>query len=288
MQNARVSRILCCKEGCRILKEFFSAAPQADWSFGQWVIFFITNKYPEFLKGAGITLLIAISGTVIGVVIGLLIGVYKTMPENRKDSKLKKFCKKSFRFLIQVYIEVFRGTPMIVQAMVIFYGVAGIFGYSMDRLFAGVLIVSINTGAYMAEIVRGGIESIDKGQFEAAHSVGLSHGRTMLHIILPQAFRNILPATGNEFVINIKDTSVLSVISVTELFFASRSIAGTYMAYFETMIITCAVYFVLTFSVTRILRAVEKKLDGPSSYVIFGSSSAPENEFKLKGGASGD
>jgi putative lysine transport system permease protein len=126
----------------------------------------------------------------------------------------------------------------------------------------------------MAEIIRGGIESISKGQFEAAHTIGMSHSQTMTHIILPQAFRNILPATGNEFVINIKDTSVLSVISVTELFFSSKSIAGTYMAYFQTMIITCAIYFVLTFAVTRILKMIERKIDGPASYKIVESEIA--------------
>jgi putative lysine transport system permease protein len=261
-----------------------AASPQSNWSFWQWVGYFVVNKYPEFLRGAGVTILIAISGTLIGFLIGLLIGVIRTIPERQKESRLKRGLMKVIKAILQIYIEIFRGTPMMVQAMVIFYGAAGLFGYSMDRMFAGILIVSINTGAYMAEIVRGGIESIDRGQFEAAHTLGMHHFQAMLHVVLPQAIRNILPATGNEFVINIKDTSVLSVISVTELFFASKSIAGTYMAYFETMIITCAIYFVLTFTVTRLLRVLEHKLDGPSSYVVFGSSSAPENEIRVKGG----
>jgi putative lysine transport system permease protein len=208
--------------------------------------------------------------------------VVRTVPERQTDSKAKLVMLRIFKFVLQAYIDVFRGTPMIVQAMVIYYGVASLFQISMERITAGILIVSINTGAYMAEIVRGGIESIDHGQFEAAHTIGMRHGQTMRHIILPQAIRNILPTIGNEFVINIKDTSVLSVISVTELFFASKSIAGTYMAYFETMIITCAIYFILTFTVTRILRRIEKLLDGPSSYTIFGSSSAPENVIRVK------
>lgn len=248
-------------------------SPQSDWTFWQWVSFFVTTRWPDFLRGAGVTLLISITGTLIGLVIGLLIGVIKTIPKRPGESVIKRFFLKIFRVLLQVYIEVFRGTPMIVQAMVIFYGLAQLFQIHMPVIGAGILIVSINTGAYMAEIVRGGIESIPKGQFEAAHTLGMSHAQTMLHVILPQAIRNILPATGNEFVINIKDTSVLSVISVTELFFASKSIAGTYMAYFETMIITCAIYFVLTFTITRILRMLEKKMDGPRSYIInIGSS----------------
>lgn len=243
--------------------------PQANWTFFEWVRFFIVTKYPEFLKGAGYTMLIAMTGTIIGLVLGLLIGVVRTIPQSPNDSRFKSIMFKIVKGILQVYIEIFRGTPMIVQAMVIYYGFAQGLHIYMPTIFAGIFIVSINTGAYMAEIVRGGIESINKGQFEAAHTIGMSHTKTMIHIILPQAIRNILPATGNEFVINIKDTSVLSVISVTELFFSSRSIAGTYMTYFETMTITCAIYFVLTFSVTRILRMVEKKLDGPSSYIMY-------------------
>ena len=245
-----------------------SAAPQPDWSFFQWVVFFITTKYPEFIKGAYYTLLIAITSTLIGSLIGLVIGVVKTIPERHNDPPLKRALMRVARGILQVYIEVFRGTPMMVQAMIIYYGLAKQFQIYLPTLVAGIIIVSVNTGAYMAEIVRGGIDSVDKGQFEAAHTLGMSHGKTMLHIILPQVIRNILPATGNEFIINIKDTAVLSVISVTELFFASKSIAGTYMAYFETMTITCAVYLVLTFTVTKLLRKLEKHMDGPSSYVI--------------------
>jgi putative lysine transport system permease protein len=261
-----------------------SASPQADWTFWQWVGYFVVNKYPEFIRGAEFTMLIAISGTLIGSAIGLLIGVIRTIPCRPNDSKVKIGALKIIRAFLQVYIEVFRGTPMIVQAMVIYYGFAKQFQIYMPTVLAGIVVVSINTGAYMAEIVRGGIESIDKGQFEAAHTIGMSHSQAMLNIILPQAIRNILPATGNEFVINIKDTSVLSVISVTELFFASKSIAGTYMAYFETMIVTCAIYLVLTYTVTRILRLVEKKIDGPSSYTIYGSSTMPNSVISIKGG----
>jgi putative lysine transport system permease protein len=123
----------------------------------------------------------------------------------------------------------------------------------------------------MSEIVRGGINSIDKGQFEAAHAVGMSHSRTMFCIILPQAIRNILPATSNEFVINIKDTAVLNVISLSELFFKTKGIYGKNFYYYQTALIACAIYFVLTFTTTRILRFVEKKLKGSESYTVLGS-----------------
>lgn len=160
---------------------------------------------------------------------------------------------------------------MIVQAMVIYYGSALAFGFDMDRLYAAIFIVSINTGAYMSEIVRGGIVSIDKGQFEAAQAIGMNHVQTMFNIILPQVIRNILPATGNEFVINIKDTSVLNVISVSELYFQTKSIAGNNFRYFESFFVSCIIYFIMTFTVTRILRFIERKLDGPDNYIMGGN-----------------
>jgi putative lysine transport system permease protein len=174
-------------------------------------------------------------------------------------------------FLLSCYIEIFRGTPMIVQAMVIYYGAALAFDIDMNRIFAALLIVSVNTGAYMSEIVRGGIISIDKGQFEAAQAIGMNHLQTMRNVVMPQVIRNILPATGNEFVINIKDTSVLNVISVSELFFTTKSISGNNFRYFESFFVASIIYFVMTFTVTRILRAIERKMQGPDNYQMMGA-----------------
>lgn len=218
-----------------------------------------------FLRGTGMTMLLAIVGTVVGTLIGLLVGVFRTLPKS--GSKVKLVFQKIFGWLLSAYIEIFRGTPMIVQAAVIFYGVALAFGLDLNRTAAALFIVSINTGAYMSEIVRGGIFAVDPGQFEAAQAIGMNHRQTMLKVVLPQVMRNILPATGNEFVINIKDTSVLSIISVTELFFQGKSAAGTNYMFFQTYFIICVIYFILTFTITRILRLVEKKIDGPDAYV---------------------
>ena len=184
----------------------------------------------------------------------------------KSSAQLKKptipcWSSKAFGWLLSVYIEIFRGTPMIVQAMVIYYGTAQAFGISIDRTIAAIFIVSINTGAYMSEIVRGGIFAVDKGQFEAATALGFTHGQTMRKIVLPQVVRNILPATGNEFVINIKDTSVLNVISVVELYFSGNTVATQTYQYFQTFTIIAIIYFVLTFTVTRILRFIERRFD---------------------------
>ena len=238
-------------------------------SFFGWVGFVLKEYYPLFLSGIAVTLLVSITGTLIGFVIGLLVAVLRTVPESKKT--LPRILIKIVKFICVTYIEIFRGTPMIVQAMVIFYGLVQIIPIS--PLFAAVFVISINTGAYMAEIVRGGIISIDKGQTEAALSVGMNHWQIMTTVVLPQAIRNIMPAIGNEFVVNIKDSSVLNVISVSELYFTSKSAAGTYLRYFEVFFITAVIYFILTFTVTRLLRIVEKNMDGPQNFTIHGSQS---------------
>jgi putative lysine transport system permease protein len=226
----------------------------------------IRDNGGQFLRGAGVTLLISLVGTIVGLFIGLLIGIYRTIP--RLQRKISRFFYKIFNWILSAYIEIFRGTPMIVQAMVLYYGLALAFGISIDRMSAALLIVSINTGAYMAEIVRGGIFAVPKGQFEAAEALGMTHFQTMRKVVLPQVIRNILPATGNEFVINIKDTSVLSVIAVSELFFQGTTVAQQNFMYFQTFAVICAIYFVLTFAVTRILRLIEKKIDGSKDYAF--------------------
>lgn len=229
-------------------------------------ILFILDRYGEsLLMGAGTTLLIAIVGTVIGCLIGFACGVVKAMPVAKTDSLLKRGCLKVVNLLIGIYVEVFRGTPMMVQAMFIYYGLA-IQGVDMSMWTAAFFVVSINTGAYMAETVRGGILSIDPGQTEGAKAIGMTHGQTMMNVILPQALRNIMPQIGNNFIINIKDTCVLSCIGVVELFFASKSVAGTYYVYFETFTITMVMYLIMTVFFSRLLRWMESRMDGPSSY----------------------
>ncbi|PXV91633.1 putative lysine transport system permease protein [Lachnotalea glycerini] len=229
-----------------------------------WVVSIIKDNGPMFIRGAGMTLLISMVGTVLGFLLGLMVGVIKTIPIPLK--KGKRILQKVINAMLSIYVEIFRGTPMIVQAMVIYYGSALAFGIHMNPVGAAIFIVSINTGAYMSEIIRGGIVSIDKGQFEAAQAIGMNHFQTMRNVVLPQVIRNILPATGNEFVINIKDTSVLNVIAVTELYFQTKSVAGNNFRYFESFFVACVIYFVMTFTVTRILRYIEKRLDGPANY----------------------
>lgn len=233
--------------------------------FFQRILFILDRYGVSLLRGAGTTLIIAIVGTVIGCIIGFACGVIKTIPTEKNDPIAKKVGLKSINILIDIYVEVFRGTPMMVQAMFIYYGLA-LVGVDMSPWFAAFFIVSINTGAYMTETVRGGILSIDPGQTEGAKAIGLNHTQTMLCVILPQALRNVMPQIGNNLIINIKDTCVLSAISVVELFFASKSVAGTYYVYFETFTITMVMYLIMTVFFSRLLRWLENKLDGPSGY----------------------
>lgn len=228
------------------------------------------ENWPMYIRGAGLTIYIALIGTVAGFIIGLMTGVIRTIPIPERG--LKRQFLKAINAVLSVYIEIFRGTPMIVQAMVIFYGAAQGFGIYMDRIAAAIIIVSVNTGAYMSEIVRGGIISVDKGQFEAAHAIGMNHLQTMMNVVMPQAVRNILPATGNEFVINIKDTSVLNVISVTELFFQAKSVAGSSFRFFEPFFVACVLYLLMTIAVTRVLRFIERKMEGADGCI--GNSAA--------------
>ena len=249
--------------------------------FWNEVIGIVTKYWPQLLTGVGYTMLIALVGTAAGFLIGLLTGVIRTAPRLKRAAA--RWLRKLLSVLITIYIEVFRGTPMMVQAMVIYWGYAFASGGSTLPLIpSGILIVSVNTGAYMAEIVRGGIISIDKGQFEGAMSIGMTHSQTMFKVIIPQVMRNILPSVSNEFVINIKDTSVLNVIGVTELYYFAGIIKRQSFETFQTYLVVCVLYFILTFTVTRLLRFVERKLDGNDSYVIFGSQSDSAAEIRIK------
>ncbi|TCS81995.1 amino acid ABC transporter permease [Pectinatus cerevisiiphilus] len=249
------------------------AADMPTTFFG-WVVFIINQYGSALLQGAGVTLMLAIVGTLIGCIIGLLVGIVQTVPVTERTNTGLKILNKIVQFIFAAYVEIFRGTPMIVQAMVVYYGSMAVFDIDMSAMLAGFLVVSVNTGAYMAETVRGGIISIDKGQTEAAMAIGMNHFQTMYTVVLPQALKNIMPQIGNNLIINIKDTSVLNVISVTELYFASKSAAGVYYRYFEVFFVTCVIYFIMTFAASRLLRYFEKRMAGSADYQLVGDPMA--------------
>ena len=235
-------------------------------SFWERILYMIGKYGPSYLDGAKNTLIVAIISTAVGCLIGLGAGIIQTIPVRKEDNLAKRFVVRLCKILLGAYVELFRGTPMMIQAVFIYYGAAQLFNIYMGTMFAAFFIVSINTGAYMAETVRGGILSVDPGQTEGAKAIGMTHVQTMMSVILPQTLRNIMPQIGNNLIINIKDTCVLSVISVVELFFVHKGVAGALYTYFESATITMAIYLTMTLVCAKLLRWWEKKMDGSDNY----------------------
>ena len=230
------------------------------------------SKYHTFyLDGVKSTLILALVATAIGCVIGLACGILNTIPYSKNDNIFKRIFLCLIRVIVRIYVEVFRGTPMVLQAVFIYYGLPYFSNNTMrfdDIWTAAILIVSINTGAYMAESVRGGIISIDPGQTEGAKAIGMNHFQTMMHVILPQALRNIMPQIGNNFIINVKDTSVMFIIGFTEFFAFHRYITGVNNMYFPSAAIEMIGYLTLTLLASFLLRWLEKRMDGASDYEL--------------------
>ncbi|MBE6894183.1 MAG: amino acid ABC transporter permease [Ruminococcaceae bacterium] len=233
------------------------------------------NTYSSFyLKGIRNTLILAVVATLIGCIIGLICGILNTIPYSKNDNFAKRAVLRLIRIVVRVYVEVFRGTPMVLQAVFIYFGLPYFTDAQMQfkgnsgMWIASILVVSINTGAYMAESVRGGIMSIDAGQTEGAKAIGMTHLQTMLYVILPQAVRNIIPQIGNNFIINIKDTSVMFVIGFIDFFAQHRNIIGVNNMSFQSATIEMIGYLCLTLVASFLLRAVEKRMDGADSYEL--------------------
>ena len=233
----------------------------------EWMVY-LTNKYFKmFIDGTKLTLYIAILGTLLGFVLGYVIGIIQDAKTGQGDNVVKKLFVRLLKILAGAYVEIFRDTPMIVQAMIIYYGLRQL-GFDMQPVAAGILVTVLNTGAYMAETVRGGINSIELGQREGAYAIGMSPFKTMLYIILPQAFKNVIPEMANTFLTNLKMTSVLNVIGVSELFLMAKTAGGTYYKYFESYLVIAAIYFVLCFIFNRLFLLMEKKMAGKKDYAL--------------------
>lgn len=223
---------------------------------------------PQYLKGARDTLILAVVATAVGCIIGLLCGILQTLKYSKSDFVLKKIFINVIKVVVRVYVEVFRGTPMILQAVFIYFGLPYLTSNALrfDVITAAYVVVSINTGAYMAETVRGGILSIDRGQTEGAMAIGMNHFQTMVKVILPQTLRNIIPQIGNNLIINIKDTSVMFIIGYAELFAAHKAYVGATYLYFPSAVVTMAIYLIMTVVCSLLLRLWEHFMDGPENF----------------------
>ena len=243
-------------------------------SFEKIINIFINNQ--KFIV-AGIlsTLILSIFGTVVGLILGIFLAYGKNIKVKELDNKFKIIIKNIIKGFCNIYSVIFRGTPMMVQALIFKYGFSAMginfekirFSSSVSNvlngwLICGLIVITLNTAAYMGEIVKSGLNGVDQGQIEGARSLGISSRKTSLLVILPQAIRNALPTIGNELIVNIKDSSVLNVIAVSELYYRMKDIATTNYAFLETYFILAVIYLVMTLIASLILKLIANKLDG--------------------------
>ncbi len=222
----------------------------------KWII---SDRLGLIIEGIGVTLTISLIGTVIGLILALIVGSLRVQQPTNGDTKAIIIFKKIGNIVSKTYITIFRGTPMIVQAMIVYYGFA-VSGNVIAPMTAGLITVTLNTTAYLAEVIRGGIQSVDKGQIEAARSLGFNQSKTFLFIVLPQAIKKTFPSIGNEFIVNIKDTAVLNVIGVVELYYVAVNAGKVSTYYFESMIIAACVYLILTYATSKVLNLIEHRM----------------------------
>jgi His/Glu/Gln/Arg/opine family amino acid ABC transporter permease subunit len=209
---------------------------------------FMSEYYLFFLEGAKFTLIIAFFSVLLGVIGGTFFALMKI--------------SKSFilNAIASTYVEIIRGTPLLVQLYIIFYGLPYI-GVDLPDMVAGIFAMGINSSAYVAEIIRGGINSVDKGQMEAARSLGMSYNMAMISIIIPQAVKTIIPVLGNEFIVIIKESSIVSVIGIHELSYNADTVRGNIFKPFEPLLISAFMYFVMTFTLSKFMKRVEERMN---------------------------
>ena len=211
--------------------------------------FTFLDKYSSYyIKGAEITIILALCAVLFGTILGLLLTLIRR-------SKIKPIS-----ILATAYVEFVRGTPLLVQIYIIYIGLPNLTGLDMSDMAVGIVALSLNSAAYVSEIIRAGIEAVDKGQMEASRSLGMTQGQAMIDIIIPQAFKNILPALGKEFISVIKESSMVSVIGVAELMYNAGIVRGNTALGLEPVIVAAVFYFVITFTLTRCLGFVERRL----------------------------
>lgn len=208
---------------------------------------FLSKYYTFFIDGSKFTIFLAFFTVIFGVILGVLLALMK----------LSK--NKIFNIISSAYIEFIRGTPALVQLYLVFYGLPHI-GVNLPDIFAGIIALSVNSSAYVAEIIRAGIQAVDNGQIEASRSLGMTQSMSMRLIIIPQAIKNILPALGNEFIVVIKESSLVSIIGIHELMYNADTVRGNTFQPFEPLIVAAIIYFVMTFLLSKIMNSFERRL----------------------------
>lgn len=209
---------------------------------------FLSKYYMFFINGAKFTIILAFFTVLFGVILGLLLALMRISKS------------KVLNLIATAYVEFIRGTPLMVQIFIIYYALPDLIGVNLPEMVSAVLALSINSGAYVAEVIRAGIQAVDKGQMEASRSLGMPYGMAMRYIIIPQAIKNILPALGNEFITVIKESSVVSVIGIKELMYNADTVRGNTFRAFEPLIIAALMYFVMTFTLSKLMGRFERRL----------------------------
>lgn len=209
---------------------------------------FLNKYFGYYLKGAEITIVLAFFGVLFGTILGLGITLLRR-------SKIK-----IIKFIGTAYVEFVRGTPLLVQIYIIYIGLPNLIGMDLPDIIVGIIALALNSAAYVSEIIRAGIEAVDKGQMEAARSLGMNQRMAMFQVVIPQAFKNILPALGNEFISVIKESSMVSVIGVAELMYNAGIVRGNTALGLEPIVFAAVIYFIITFTLTRLLKCVERRM----------------------------
>ena len=228
-------------------------------NFGQKIdkfieIFLQQNGYVKVVQGLQNTLLIAITGLIIGIVIGTLIATVRVLPKYKRLPKV-------LNAICSVYVSLFRGTPMVVQLLVFYYVLLPIIGVHITGVQVAMVVFGLNSGAYISEIMRSGIQSVDSGQLEAGRAVGLSFGVTMVKIVSPQAVKNILPTLGNEFISLIKETSVVSFVGAADLYVAFSYIGSNSYEFMVPYLVMAMIYIVLVLIISLLIKLLERSLN---------------------------
>jgi arginine/lysine/histidine transport system permease protein len=209
---------------------------------------FMSEYYSFFIDGAIFTIILAIFTVIFGVMLGVVLALLRISKN------------KLLNFIGTAYVEFIRGTPLMVQLFIIYFGLPNIIGFPLPDMVAAVLALSMNSGAYIAEIIRAGIQAVDKGQMEAARSLGMNYKMAMLYIIIPQAVKNILPALGNEFIVVIKESSIVSVIGIGELMYNADTVRGNTYKAFEPLLVAAFMYFIMTFTLSKLMGRFERRM----------------------------
>ena len=216
-------------------------------------VFIAQNGYTRVVEGLQNTLLIAVTGLIVGIVIGTIISTVRVIPQYRRLPRV-------LNGICSFYVALFRGTPMVVQLLVGYYVILPIIGVNMNGVQISMIVFGLNSGAYISEIMRSGIQSVDIGQMEAGRAVGLSFGTSMTKIVIPQAVKNILPTLGNEFITLVKETSVVSFVAASDLYVAFNYIGSNSYDFMVPYLVMAAIYIVLVLVISLLVKLLERSL----------------------------